>query len=71
MNTALNANSNDMWTVDWSKKVRHALIDRDLSITEFANQIGLSRGHVNAVINGRLRSLRSQQAISDYLNLTA
>lgn len=69
MNAATSAGPNDIWTPAWSKSVRHALIDRDLSITEFALELGLSRGHVNAIINGKLRSLRTQQTITEYLNI--
>lgn len=40
----------------WCKSVKHALIDKDMSITELADELGMSRGHVSAVVNGRAYS---------------
>lgn len=37
----------------WCKKVKKKLIDLDMTTTELAEVIGLSRGHVSAVVNGR------------------
>lgn len=65
------ARDGDIWTPEWKKAVKHALVDRDLNMTEFSILLGLSRGHVCSVVSGSLRTPSTQQAISDYLNLTA
>lgn len=36
----------------WCKEAKKELIDRDLSITAFADEIGMSRTYVSQVING-------------------
>ena len=42
----------------WCKKVKKKLIDLDMTTTELAEVIGLSRGHVSAVVNGRSYSAK-------------
>lgn len=53
----------------WCKKVKKKLIDLDMTTTELAEVIGLSRGHVSAVVNGRSYSASAVKLISDYLNV--
>ena len=53
----------------WCKKVKKKLIDLDMTTTELAEVIGLSRGHVSAVVNGRSYSANTVKLISDYLNV--
>lgn len=53
----------------WCKSVKHALIDKDMSITELADELGMSRGHVSAVVNGRAYSQNTVKLISDYFNI--
>lgn len=49
----------------WCKKVKKKLIDLDMTTTELAEVIGLSRGHVSAVVNGRSYSANTVKLISD------
>lgn len=51
----------------WSKEVRKALIDRDMSMTQLAESIGYSFAVVSSVINGRYAN-RSYQAIAEKIN---
>lgn len=51
----------------WCKKVKKKLIDLDMTTTELAEVIGLSRGHVSAVVNGRSYSANTVKLISDEL----
>lgn len=53
----------------WCKKTKIALIKKDMSITELADELGMSRGHVSAVINGRAYSQNTVKLISDYFNI--
>lgn len=53
----------------WCKQVKKRLIDLDMTVPELANQIGLSRGHVSAVVNGRSYSSNTVKLISDELNV--
>lgn len=53
----------------WCKKVKKRLIDLDMTVPELAEKIGLSRGHVSAVVNGRSYSQNTVKLISDELNV--
>lgn len=54
----------------WCKQAKKELIDRDMTITDLANQIGKTREYTSAVINGRAYSEPTVKAISDALNIT-
>ena len=47
----------------WCKKVKKKLIDLDMTTTELAEVIGLSRGHVSAVVNGRSYSANTVSSL--------
>ena len=51
----------------WSKDVRKAVIDQDLTIKQLAERIGYSIATVSSVINGRY-SNASYQAIAEKIN---
>lgn len=53
----------------WCKEVKIALIRKDMNITELADELGMSRGHVSAVVNGRAYSQNTVKLISDYFNI--
>lgn len=53
----------------WCKRVKKKLIDLDMTTTDLASEIGLTRGHVSAVVNGRSISEPAAKLISDYLNI--
>jgi len=53
----------------WCKQAKIRLIECDMSISELASKIGLSREYVSAVVNGRIYSEPTIKAISDMLNI--
>lgn len=54
-------------TSQWSKDVRKAIIDKDMTIKQLAEHIGYSVATVSSVINGRY-SNSSYQAIAEKIN---
>lgn len=54
-------------TAQWSKDVRKAVIDKDMTIKQLAERIGYSVATVSSVINGRY-SNASYQAIAEKIN---
>lgn len=54
-------------TSQWSKDVRKALIDRDMTLKQLAERIGYCPTTVSTVINGRY-SKSSYQIISEKIN---
>jgi len=53
----------------WGKEVKKCLIDRDLTIGEFADQIGASRIFVSNVIHGNQMSADMVSKISRELDI--
>lgn len=53
----------------WSKEVKKAMIDRDMSVSDLAEALNISREYVSAVVNGRVISDAAIKAISDYFNI--
>lgn len=54
-------------TSQWSKDVRKAVIDQDMTLKQLAESIGYSYAVVSSVINGRY-SNASRQAIAEKIN---
>ena len=54
-------------TSQWSKDVRKAMIDKDMTITQLAGGIGYSFAVVSSVINGRYANA-SYQKIAEKIN---
>ncbi len=55
---------------DWAKDCRKAMIDRNnMSVTELAEALGISRTVISAVINCSRQSDDVRQRICDYLNV--
>ncbi len=53
----------------WGKSVKHALIDRNMQITDLADAVGMTRVHVSQVVNGNVKSKSAVKKISDFLNI--
>jgi transcriptional regulator with XRE-family HTH domain len=51
--------------------VKKALIDRGLTITKLADELGMCRTHVSNVVNGTRPSKPAKEAICEYLGITA
>lgn len=54
---------------EWCKKVTNELTNRDMRISDLANEIGRSRKYVSAVVHGRFYSEPSIKAISEVLDI--
>lgn len=52
---------------DWGIEVKKRMLDRQISITEFANILGVTRPYLNNVINGSANSDGLQTRINKYL----
>lgn len=52
---------------DWGIEVKKRMIDRQISITDFANTLGVARPYLNNVINGAIKSDGLQARINEYL----
>ena len=54
----------------WSKEAKKAMIDRNISgPKELAEQLGFSRTHLTAVLNGSVISDAARERICDYLGV--
>jgi len=49
------------------KRVKIALINKYMTASNLAQEIGISRYMINRVINGRRRSKKTEQRIAEYL----
>ncbi len=61
-------------TSTWEKDVKKALIERDMTVSQLAAEIGFSRTYVSCVINGIYNSNSShsvKQKICEYLGIAA
>ena len=53
----------------WCKQVKCELINRDMSIAELADIVGITRQYASEIVNGRRYSEPAVKAISDVLNI--
>lgn len=53
----------------WCENVKIAMIERELSVQDLADAIGMSRVYTSALINGRVQSEATMKLISDTLNI--
>ncbi len=54
---------------DWGIEVKKRLIEKQISITEFANILDVTRPYLNNVINGSVNSEGLQARINEYLSI--
>lgn len=52
---------------NWGIEVKKRMLDRQISVTEFANILGVTRPYLNNVINGSANSDGLQTRINEYL----
>lgn len=57
-------------TSQWSKECREALIDRDMTVTELSQVLGVNRAVLSAVLYGRRVAPEIARDISSYLKVT-
>ena len=58
-------------TLDFRAAVMRLLWERFMTIADLAREIHCSRGHLSRVLNGKTDSPETEQAIREYLNITA
>ena len=51
------------------KKIRIAMIEKELTGSEIARRIGVHRTSINRIINGKRKSLRIRKALANALDL--
>lgn len=54
---------------DFEKAVRHALIDRGMTLTDLANSLDLSVGYVSDILNGNRKAEAQKARIKDFLQI--
>ena len=54
---------------EWKKEVKKKLIDRDETITNMADNLGYSRGYVNAVLCGYVNAKNVIAKINEYVGI--
>lgn len=55
---------------NWCKIAKKKMIDLDMSVSELANKISMTREYTSAIINGRAYSQSAIKSISDVLNIS-
>ena len=54
---------------DWEKRVRKALIDKDMHISDLADELNVSSAYVYDVLSGNRKATGLRQRINDLLKL--
>lgn len=54
---------------EFEKQVRHALIDRNMSMTDLASELGISVSYVFEIIKGTRKAEEQKARIRKFLNL--
>ena len=55
---------------EFEKQVRHALIDRDMTMTDLANELGISVSYVSDLVKKKRENQEQLQRIKDFLGIT-
>ena len=55
----------------WCKDAKKELIERDMTVTQLAQDVGMTREHISAVINDKVRSPNTQKIICEHLGVSA
>lgn len=55
--------------LDFKKKVKIALIERDSTMRELAEELGISISYLSDLVNGKRHSIERLNDIKKYLNL--
>ena len=55
---------------EFEKQVRHALIDRDMTMTDLANELGISVSYVSDLLKKKRENQEQLQRIKDFLGIT-
>lgn len=55
---------------EFEKQVRHALIDRDMTMTDLANELGITISYVSDLLKGKRTNQEQLQRIKEVFDLT-
>ena len=55
---------------EFERAVRHALVDRDMSLTDLANELGISVSYIYEIIHGTRKADDQKKRIREFLGLT-
>ena len=55
---------------EFEKQVRHALIDRDMTMTDLANELGISNSYVYDLIKSNRKNREQLQRMKEFLGIT-
>lgn len=55
---------------EFEKQVRHALIDRDMTMTDLANELGITISYVSDLLKGKRTNQEQLQRIKEFLEIT-
>ena len=53
----------------WEKEVRKGLIDRDMTVSDLATELGVSAAYIYDIINGNRKATELRQKINDFLGI--
>ncbi len=55
---------------EFEKQVRHALIDRDMTMTDLANELGITISYVSDLLKSKRTNQEQLQRIKEFLEIT-
>ena len=55
---------------DWCKRAQITMLEKDITTTDVANEIGYTTPYVTSVLNGRLISDTAINKISEFLGIS-
>ena len=53
----------------WCKRAKIAMLQSDISVSDLADELNLTRPYVSSVLNGRVNSPAAVKRISDFLQI--
>ena len=54
----------------WCKKAKIAMILKDISVNDLAEELGCSRCYLSSTLNGNKTSVEIRKRVSDYLDIS-
>lgn len=55
---------------DFEKKVKHALIDKNMTMSDLASNLGISTSYVSDLLKNKRGNEKQIQRIKDFLNIS-
>ena len=55
---------------DFEKKVKHALIDKNMNMSDLASNLGISTSYVSDLLKNKRGNEKQIQRIKDFLNIS-